>query len=91
MPSEAFQKWWSVFKVTGDICPLRLGQSREQVRALLGEPDAVGGTSRKHRTPAIWRYQEVEFHFGPDPMDALSLIFLEDKGGTVRVSIGHLL
>ncbi len=90
MPSEAFQRWWSTFKATGDICPLRLGHTREQVRAVLGEPDEVGGTSLKHPTPAIWRYDELEFHFSPSPLDALSLIFLEDKTGTVRISIGRL-
>ena len=90
MASDAFQKWWSAFKANGDICPLRLGSSREQVRAVLGEPDAVSGTSRKHRTPAILRYKELEFHFGPQPEENLSLIYMEDKNGMVRISIPRL-
>lgn len=90
MASEAFNSWWSAFKTSGDICPLRLGHRRDEVKAVLGEPDAVGGTSHKQSAAAIWRYGEVEFHFGPSPNDTLSLIWLEDKAGTVRVSIPRL-
>ena len=89
--SEAFKKWWSVFKSTGDVCPLRLGDTREQVKAVLGEPDSTGGTSRKNMVPAIWRYEEVEFHFGAKANETLSLIFLEDPAGSVRVSIPRML
>jgi len=87
MTSPAFQDWWKQFKVTGDICPVRLGMSRDEVRAVLGDPEDTGGTSRKHSTPAIWKYDELEFHFGPGPDDHLELIYLE-RDAVVQISIG---
>jgi len=30
--------------------------AREQVRAALGEPDAMGGTSRRNKYPCVWQY-----------------------------------
>jgi hypothetical protein len=42
---------------------LRLGMTREEVRALLGTPSDVGATSRRYPVPAIWKYGEVEFHW----------------------------
>src|SRR5262245_2381004 len=83
MPSAEFTLWWERLRFTGDICPIHLGMTRDEVSSLLGPPDDTGGTSRKHRTPAIWRYGELEFHFGPRPTDPLSLIFLE-RDGVVR-------
>ena len=44
---------------------ISLGISREELVALLGEPDDVGGTSRKYRTPGVYKYDDVEFHFAP--------------------------
>lgn len=61
------------FVATGRFGSVVLGQSRAQVRSFLGEPDDLGGTSRKHREPAIWKYGSFEFHF-PPPEDALRLI-----------------
>ena len=48
-------------------------------------PDAVGGTSRKYRTPAIWKYGDLEFHFGPKNTDVLNLIYSETPDGIVEV------
>lgn len=47
--------------------------SQAAVRALLGEPDEVGGFSRKHRRPRILKYGAWELHFGP----SLWLIFTD--------------
>lgn len=90
MASEAFHKWRMRLRQTGDICPLRLGMTREQVRSILGDPDDTGGTSRKHRTPAIWKYEEIEFHFGPKRNDMLSLIYTdtENTQGIASLIIG---
>jgi hypothetical protein len=87
MPSAAFIAWWKRFRETGEISPVRLGISREEMRLLFGDPDDVGGTSRKHRTPAIWKYGKLEFHFGPRSTDVLSLIYCESAEGIVDVSI----
>jgi hypothetical protein len=87
MSSPEFQSWWKHLKRTGDICPVHLGMSRDQVRAILGEPDDTGGTSRRHPTPSIWKYDRVEFHF--ERPDSLALIFMEDHD-IVRLCIGML-
>jgi hypothetical protein len=42
---------------------IRLGMTRQELEAVLGIPDAVGGTSRKYRTPSILKYGDVEFVF----------------------------
>lgn len=77
MPSPEFQSWWDSFSRTGDICPLRLGMTRAELKAVIGEPDDVGGTSRRWRTPAIYKYAELEFHFGLGPQGLLELIYQE--------------
>ncbi len=87
MPSETFKLWWKKFGDTGDISPVRLGCSREEIRALFGEPDAVGGASRKYPVPGVWKYGELEFHFGPKKEDTLWLLHSETPDGIVDVSI----
>jgi hypothetical protein len=72
--------------MTGDICPIRLGMSRVEVRAIFGDPEDTGGTSQKYPTPAIWKYGGLEFHFGSKPDDNLSLIYMERNEG-VQISI----
>ncbi len=85
--SEAFREWWRRMRETGDICPVALGDTRARIRELLGEPDDVGGTSRQHRLPRIWKYGSVEFHFGPRQSDGLDLIYAEMPDGTPFLSI----
>ena len=76
-------------RVTGDICPVRLGMSRDALRKLFGEPDGTSTGSRKHPTTAIWKYGDLEFHFGPRVDDFLSLIYLEQNEVT-KISIGRV-
>ncbi len=56
---------------TGFFGPLRFGQTRAEIALLLGQPDDVGGTSRKYRRPTIWKYGDFELYFWPGG-DALS-------------------
>jgi hypothetical protein len=86
MPSERFEAWWRGFCTTGDICPLRLGQTRETVRELFGEPDDFGAMGGRGSQPQIWKYRDLELHFGPSVDDGLSLVFAE-QGGVVTVCI----
>ena len=51
------------FAVTGAIGPVTLGYGREALEVALGEPEATGGETRKHRRPNIWKYGDVEFFF----------------------------
>ncbi len=74
------------FLKTGELGPVRLGMSREQVQELLGEPDDTGGNSRRHRVPTIWKYGDLELHFEQGG-NRLTLIHADDfdvlSGGEV--------
>ncbi len=89
MASLEFQQWYEKFVSTGDICPIRLGMSRDEVRAVFGEPDDVGGTSRKRRMPGIWVYGGLEFHVDHAAGDKLFLIFRETAEGFAETSISR--
>ncbi len=86
MPSPEFKSWWANFAVTGDICPIRLGATRDEIRSILGDPDDTGGTSGK-QLPMIWKYDELEFHFGKRSGDGLFLIYKDTDDGIVQVCI----
>jgi hypothetical protein len=60
-----------------------LGATRDEIRQLLGEPHDTGGTSRRHPTPSIWKYEEIEYHFGLD--GRVCLIYTEDSDGEPHV------
>lgn len=89
MSAAEFQSWWDSFRRTGDICPVRLGMTRAELKAVLGEPDDVGGTSRRWRTPAIYKYADVEFHFGLGPQGLLELIY-QERDDIPEISIRRL-
>ena len=48
--------------------------SRSELRELLNQPDLIGGPSHVYGQTTFWRYSNVEFHFGRDEDDPLSLI-----------------
>ena len=81
MASAEFQAWWAKLRDTGSISPLAWGATREQVLSALGEPDTTGGTSRKQRVPLIWKYEDLEIHFGRGDGDGLSLVCAESPQG----------
>lgn len=87
MLDDRFDRWRRVVDETGDICPVRLGMTRDELRQILGEPEDVGATSTRQKLPLIWRYGTTEFHFGPSRTSGLQMIFEEDSTGTVRLSI----
>lgn len=49
---------------TGRFGPLRLGMTRAQVGAILGPLDDHSGRAPMGRLPSIWKYGDIEFHFG---------------------------
>jgi hypothetical protein len=65
------------FLTSGSFGPIALGCSKADVLGILGEPDLRGGTSRKHRQPSIFRYGDIEFHFGHQEAAPLWLIHFE--------------
>lgn len=87
MSSEAFEAWWKRYQKTGDISPVKLGYTREVLRGLFGEPDRIGGVSSRHTKGTIWKYGELEFHFGPKKTDALFLIWSDTPDGVVKICI----
>jgi hypothetical protein len=89
MANVRFQQWYEEFASTGDICPIRLGMSRDEIRAAFGEPDDVGATSRRRREAAIWVYGGLEFHFDAGAGDELVLIYRETPEGVVETSISR--
>lgn len=80
-----FEDWRVKFHETGDICPVRLGCSREDLRALWGEPYDTS-VATKGGVPHILKYGDLELHFEPGPSGRLFLIS-NDEGGVVQVSI----
>lgn len=64
---------------------VRIGMSRTDVVSALGPPDAQGGTSRKYKTPSIYKYGEVELHFEPWRDGRLVMAYIEDADGNGRV------
>ena len=51
------------FLNTGQLDDLRVGMPPEQVVQLLGDPDMLGGTSRKYHRHSIYKYGSLELHF----------------------------
>jgi hypothetical protein len=51
------------FLRTRELGGIRLGMREDEVAAILGTPDAVGGTSRKYLKPSLWKYGDVELFF----------------------------
>jgi hypothetical protein len=74
------------FLRTGRLGDLEAGMSAEQVRALLGEPDAVGGTSRKYTRPCVWLYGSAEVYFRQQPPhDFLAVLWDAGEKGPFRL------
>jgi hypothetical protein len=65
------------FLATGEFGGLSSDSERDELRQLLGEPDDLGGTSRKHSVPHIWMYGGVEFTFGAGSPSTLELIHFD--------------
>ena len=68
------------------LARVRIGMTREEVLAALGPPDDTGGTSRKYRSPCIYRFGRIELHFEPRKAGKLDMVYTEDDDGH-----GHVL
>ena len=68
------------FATTGDFCPVKADFTAVRLEGVFGEPEATGGTSRRHRHPVIWKYGDVEFHFAR-PHGELCLVHLDRFSG----------
>src|SRR5919109_4591244 len=68
---------------------IHLGQHANDVAAILGEPDCVGGASRKHRWPPIWKYGDIEllFDYRTRQINMVVINFWEQKNPSGGASI----
>lgn len=66
-----------------DDNPAGLGATRDELRRLLGEPTDTNTLSRRQRQSSIWKYGDVEYHFGSD--DRVCLVYMEDAEGNPHV------
>lgn len=79
------------FLATGEFGGLTSSSERNDLRTLLGDPDDVGGISRNHPVPRIWRYGGVEFHFGTGSPSTLALLHFDHSNlppaGTIGLTV----
>ena len=68
------------FVATGAIADVPFACDPRQLETVAGEPEATGGTSRKHRQPIIWKYGDVEFYFSRS-RGGLEMIHIEQFSG----------
>lgn len=53
--------------------------SRSELLQLFGEPDDIGGFSRKKKRGMILKYGETEFHFNGDKEDSFLFLIYREK------------
>ena len=70
------------FLRTGELGPVHLGLTRDQLRGYLGAPEDWGPAPKSERYAQIWKYGDIEFHFHFKE-DALVSLFA-DHVGTLR-------
>ena len=58
--------------------------NRDEVIAIIGEPDKISSTTKKYRIPMVYRYGNVELYFGP--LKDCGLTFVQE----VEPGIGHV-
>lgn len=51
------------FILTGTFGPVVSGCSSDELEAVFGPPESIGGQSRRYKRGTIWKYGDVEFIF----------------------------
>ena len=87
MPKSKFINWYIQFEASNDVAKDIFGLTREELIEYLDVPDTVGATSRKRKTPEIYKYDELEFHFDDQEDGRVWLIYQDDLDGNVVVSL----
>lgn len=59
------------------VAKLRQGMNREEVVSAIGEPEDKGGTSRKYKTPSVYKYGDLQLWFEPWKSGKLFAIWRE--------------
>ncbi len=66
------------FLTTGKLGPVELGMRRQHLLDRFGKPDTMSYPPPKSRTPGIWKYGDVEFHFASGrAREGIALIHLD--------------
>lgn len=55
-----------------------LGKTREQIKEILGEPDAISIGTRKYKYPLVYKYGDIEYHF-TTPQDGVVVTIFDEK------------
>lgn len=50
-------------------------KTRQEILNIFGEPDDIGVTSRKYPVPSVFKYGDIEIHFGPRARDMAWMVF----------------
>jgi hypothetical protein len=86
MASSSYNQWFENLCKTGNISPIRLGMTRQELIETFGEPDQI--SLEKHSRPAgILKYGGLEFFFGQSQNDGLEMIFHDDDNGDIKFLI----
>lgn len=72
------------FLISGVFGQISLPMSRQDIKAILGEPDDWT-SEQSQSTASIWKYANVEFHFEPRT-DAAWMIFSDDLASSISTS-----
>jgi hypothetical protein len=64
-----------------DLSNVRVGMTRDEVVAVFGEPDDMGVTSRKYKTPSVYLYGRIEFYFESRKSGGLTWVQEVDESG----------
>jgi hypothetical protein len=51
---------------TGHFGAIALGMTRQEILNLMGEPDDFGYPPTHYHQAGVWKYGDIEFHFGED-------------------------
>ena len=63
--------------------PVGLGATREELRRFLGEPTDTSLRTGRQRQCMIWKYGDIEYHFGDE--GRVWLVYSEDAEGNPRI------
>lgn len=65
------------------LLKVKLGMTREEVKAALGEPTDISIGSRKYPRPCVWKYGDIELHFEYPIDGGLWMVYTETDDGQI--------
>jgi hypothetical protein len=86
VPKKSSRKSTEVARTASEPA-VGLGATREELRRLLGEPTDTMIPTRNRRQSMIWKYGEIEYHFGDD--GRVWIVYSEEAHGNPQ-ELGRL-